>query len=252
MKHYAPSTILPAVAAGVLFFILTAGAEPATAVATNFYSAETQGRLLAEKILQQTPPQNYSNSAVLRVRASQGGWISHGVTSRAIIANGHWKNIFSSDALKPTNEIFTVTHTVGQPNTYTHEAVFSASGKMLPSSKTTPFACSDFWLGDLGLDFFHWPEQRILKKEFHRNCACTVLESVNSGSEKNAYSRIVSWIDNDSLGIVEAYGYDGAGKLLKEFTPKSFKKVNGRWEIKEIEIRNVQTGSRTRLEFDLK
>jgi hypothetical protein len=40
--------------------------------------------------------------------------------------------------------------------------------------------------------------------------------------------------------------------LLKEFAPKSFKKVNGQWELQEMEIRNVQTGSRTRLEFDLK
>ena len=37
-----------------------------------------------------------------------------------------------------------------------------------------PFVGSDFWLGDLGLEFFHWPEQKVLKKEFHRNCACTL------------------------------------------------------------------------------
>jgi hypothetical protein len=27
--------------------------------------------------------------------------------------------------------------------------------------------------------------------------------------------------------------------------------VNGQWQLQEMEIRNVQTGSRTRLEFDL-
>jgi hypothetical protein len=27
--------------------------------------------------------------------------------------------------------------------------------------------------------------------------------------------------------------------------------VSGQWELQEMEIRNVQTGSRTRLEFDL-
>ena len=42
-----------------------------------------------------------------------------------------------------------------------------------------PFAGSDFWLCDLGLEFFHWPQQKVLKKEFHRQCACTVLESTN-------------------------------------------------------------------------
>ena len=40
--------------------------------------------------------------------------------------------------------------------------------------------------------------------------------------------------------------------MLKEFYPKDFKKVNGQWQVGSMEIDNVQTGSRTRLEFDLK
>ena len=31
-----------------------------------------------------------------------------------------------------------------------------------------------------------------------------------------------------------------------------FKKVNGQWQVQSMEMDNVQTGSRTRLEFDLK
>jgi hypothetical protein len=84
-----------------------------------------------------------------------------------------------------------------------------------------------------------------------RGRACKVLESTNPSSTTNGYSRVVSWIDNESGGIVQAEAYDFKNKLLKEFAPKSFKKVNGHWELQEMEIRNVQTGSRTRLEFDL-
>ena len=62
---------------------------------------------------------------------------------------------------------------------------------------------------------------------------------------------MLSWIDKESDGILEAEAYDINGKLLKVFEPKSFKKVDGQWELQEMEIRNVQTGSRTRLEFDL-
>ena len=214
--------------------------------------AEIQGRMLAQNILAQMPLQNYSNSATLRVRPNRGVWTNYLVTSKAVVGRSQWKNIFTSNVLNPTNEIFTVTHTLGQPNIYTHQAVSGAAEQMLPSSKSTAFANSDFWLGDLGLDFFHWPEQRVLKKEFHRNCACTVLESINPRPESNGYSRIKSWIDNDSFGIVEAYGYDTEGKLLKEFTPEKFQKINGRYQVKQIQISNVQTGSRSQLEFDLK
>ncbi|HEY3932691.1 MAG TPA: outer membrane lipoprotein-sorting protein [Verrucomicrobiae bacterium] len=115
-----------------------------------------------------------------------------------------------------------------------------------------PFAHSDFWIADLGLEFFHWPEQKILKHEMKRGRSCQVLESTNPNPSTNGYSRVVSWIDNETLGIVHAEAYDFKNKLLKEFDPKSFKKVNGRWELQEMEIRNIQTGSRTRLEFDVK
>jgi hypothetical protein len=116
----------------------------------------------------------------------------------------------------------------------------------------TPFAGSDFWLADLGLEFFHWPEQKVLKKEFRRNCSCVVLESTNPNPATNGYSRVDSWIDEESGGIVMARAYDAQDRLLKEFYPKDVKKVKGQWQVESLEIDNVQTGSRTRLEFDLK
>ena len=117
-----------------------------------------------------------------------------------------------------------------------------------------PFAGSDFRVADLGLEFFHWPEQKVLPNttNLKRGRAYTLLESTNPNSSTNGYSRVLSWIDKETGGILEAEAYDAKGKLLKEFAPKSFKKVNGQWELQEMEIRNVQTGSRTRLEFDLK
>ena len=116
-----------------------------------------------------------------------------------------------------------------------------------------PFANSDFWIADLGLEFFHWSAQKILPKPTNlvRGREYTLLESTNPNPSTNGYSRVLSWIDKESGGILEAEAYDAQGKLLKVFEPKSFKKVDGQWELQEMEIRNVQTGSRTRLEFDL-
>ena len=118
----------------------------------------------------------------------------------------------------------------------------------------TPFAHSDFWLCDLGLEFFHWPAQKVLPKttNLKRGRAYTLLESTNPNPATNGYSRVRSWIDKETGGILEAEAYDAAGKLLKEFEPKSFKKVNGQWELQDMEIYNDQTRSRTRIEFDLK
>lgn len=114
------------------------------------------------------------------------------------------------------------------------------------------FAGSDFTVADLGLEFFHWPQQKVLKKEIHRSCACTVLESTNPNPSTNGYSRVVSWVDTESLGIVEAYAYGVNGKKLKNFYPKDIKKVNGQWQVQTLVMENLQTGSKSRLEFDLK
>ena len=116
---------------------------------------------------------------------------------------------------------------------------------------TKALAGSDFSLSDLGLEFLHWPGQKILRGDTARGRLCKVLESTNPNPSTNSYSRVLSWIDNESLGIVEAKAYDASGKLLKEFYPKDIKKVDGQWQVGSMEIDNVQTGSRSRLEFDL-
>ena len=66
-----------------------------------------------------------------------------------------------------------------------------------------------------------------------------------------AYSRVVSWIDIDTDGIINADAYDAQGRLLKQFAAKSFKKIRGEWELQEIEMLNRQNGSRTSIEFQL-
>jgi hypothetical protein len=63
---------------------------------------------------------------------------------------------------------------------------------------------------------------------------------------------VVSWIDNDTLGIVEAYAYDVNGQRLKDFYPKDIKKVHGQWQVQTLQMDNDKTGSRSRLQFDLK
>lgn len=117
---------------------------------------------------------------------------------------------------------------------------------------TEIFAGSDFCIGDLGLEFLRWREQKLLRKEMTMSRPCRVLESRPGPDDASlGYSRVVSWIDNETGGILRAQAYDAAGKLLKEFELNSFKKVAGQYHLEEMEMRNVQTRSRTRLIFDV-
>jgi hypothetical protein len=112
-----------------------------------------------------------------------------------------------------------------------------------------PFAGSEFWVADLGLEFLHWPEQRLLGQEKRRTLKCRLLESTNPAPR--GYSRVITCVDIENGGIVVVEAYDEQGKKLKEFTPKAPKKVNGRWELEKMTIRNEQTGARATINFDL-
>jgi hypothetical protein len=225
----------------------------ATAQTTNALSdAEIQGRQLAQKLLEQRPAENFTNTGVLIIRNGEGSRTNVSMTCAVFVSPTSWTSFYTSSAMNPWEERLFVTHANDLTNVYLHYLSSAVSKVTLPMADTSPFANSDFWLGDLGLEFFHWPGQKILKKEFARGHGCEVLESTNPNPSPNSYSRVVSWIDEESGGIVQAQAYDFNNKLLKEFAPKSFKKVNGQWELQEMEIYNDQTRSRTRIEFDLK
>jgi hypothetical protein len=260
----------------ILFFALGAAAQ----TTNGLPDAEIQGRKLAQQLCDARPAENSLSDGVLKYRTKNGNTISLPVYFQVAVTSTNWKSICrvtsskrfaGSDANSWDEEGDTIriNHLAEHPNFYESSHYFSHvsqneslihvgpafSSHWLPLDNDklmTPFGGSDFWIADLGLEFFHWPGQKILKKEFARGRGCMVLESANPEPSTNGYSRVVSWIDEESGGIVQAEAYDFKNKLLKEFAPKSFKKVNGQWELQDMEIRNVQTGSRTRIEFDLK
>ncbi len=114
-----------------------------------------------------------------------------------------------------------------------------------------PLAGSDFWLSDLGFEFYHWPVQNYVKWELRRSQGCYVLESTNPKPSSGGYSRVKMWIDTEHLAPLEGEAYGADGRLLKEFELGSIEKVNGQYELRDLKISNRKTGSRTQLLFDL-
>lgn len=211
--------------------------------------ADRDGRALATELSAMAPTQNSHMTGTLTIRRDKKR-IS--VPLEINLQKGHesWSSSYQTKATNGNPAInLTVIQSLGKSSQYEikTEGVVQTLTNNLAS---IPFAESDFWLTDLGLEFFHWPKQRLIKRELRRGQSCYVLESRNPDPEAAVYSKVISWIDRDTLGIVFAEAYDQKGKILKTFAPKSFRKVNGHYQVKDVEIRNEQTGSRTRLEFD--
>lgn len=163
----------------------------------------------------------------------------------------HWETQSAEDI---PAERLTVDHHPGAAAKFEWSRLDRPDGTFQPLSATNlfqPFAKSDFFLIDLGLDFFQWPAQKILRTEMRNSRSCRVLESTNPSPAPGCYSRVVSWIDIESGQPVRAEVFDQDGKLLKVFAILGVKKENGRVRLKDLEIRNEQTDTRTRLNFEL-
>lgn len=242
--------ILSAVAA--MTFLLAIGAK--AEAANSLSDAETQGRNLVRQLLEGRPAENFTNTGILKIRNTNGNRPEIPLRFQTVVNAAIWSTTYETTC-ESNHFSLVIIHKDGKPNQYELSKDTSLALRLpqfLAGNETMiPFAGSDFLVADLGLEFFHWPGQKVLKKEIRRSCGCHVLESTNPNPSTNSYSRVVSWIDNDSGGIVQAEAYDFNNKLLKEFYPKNIKKVNGLWQVETLDIRNVQTGSRTRLEFDV-
>ncbi len=214
------------------------------------------GEALAEKLCAAVPVEKTQFSGVLKVRDREGHITVIPVTCQVLPGEPTWQVIYD---VPSTNgrvaERLTIVHSTNGPNRYLFAKAAKAGEPVgdavaLKSDEiAAPLAGTDFWLLDLGLDFFHWPTQRVIKTEMRKGRVCQVLESSQSNPPAGSYARVVSWLDKETGGPLLAEAYDRQGKLMKEFSIKSLKKVEGRWELEEMEIRDVVKRSRTRLEF---
>jgi len=215
--------------------------------ATTKDSAPAEGRALAQQLLSLKPESNFTNTGKLIIRGPKKQRHELAYQCRVSVTETNWTSYYS--ASQGTNVLpgFSVEHRASAANRY-----FDDRTNLLTATQiAVSFAGSDFSLADLGLEFFHWPDQCVVKWEIKRSFGCKVLESRNPEPDAGGYSRVLSWIHTETGGLIQAEAYDARGKLLKEFRPTETEKINGRHELKEMEIENVQANTRTTLVFDL-
>jgi hypothetical protein len=208
-----------------------------------------EGLELAARLRSAAPAENTEFSGVLEITEREGKPTFIPIISRISVTPTNWFALYRT---APTNgaaaETLVITHQPGTSNVYAWTKGTSVAG---PVRLTQPFAGSDFWLLDLGLEFFHWPQQRAIRAEMSRGRSCRVLESLNTDPGSGGYARVLSWIDNETGGILQAEAYDRQGRLLKKFKLGKIQKVQDQWQVRDMSIRDDQTRRQTELQFDL-
>ncbi len=236
---------------------MTSPAQPSRPK-TGYTGRTDEGLAVVRELISQRPTENLELYGVLKMRDAAGKCREVPLKYSIQAGEPSWQGIYETQATAQTRaEKLVVIHTPDLPNRYllaqTEGPASSFPDPVLLTNANgaIPYAGSDFWVVDLGLEFLYWPQQQLVKKEMRKGRACKVVESLNPLPAAGAYSRVLSWIDTETGGLVRAEAYDQDQRLLKEFSVRAFKKVEGRWQLKEMEIRNERTDTRTRLEFDL-
>ncbi len=170
------------------------------------------------------------------------------------MVSGGWSDTWETQHVEgiPATRLL-VLHQPGHTNQYTLSQSRASELPFVPVALTNlfvSFAGTDFAPGDLGLDFFHWPKATFLRSEMRKGRSCRVVELVNP-EPNGIYARVLAWIDIENKQPVRAEAYDSANRLFKSFSVTKVGRDDGHWRLKEIEMLNEQTDSRTRLELDL-
>ncbi len=216
------------------------------------------GQTLAERLRAAEPEENSDIHGTLIIRAgNQNRQIP--MICRVIRKDGSWETTYDTAATTNSGaERLVIRHSVNGPNEYLYGRA-PGPNKPVPATtpvppaqaEGTPLAGSDFSLGDLGLEFLRWPDQRRLPDETHLDRACYVLESGHPQGQ--GITRVKSFFDKESGGLLIAEALDANGRVIKEFSlhGSSFKKVNGHWRLEKMEIINRKIHSRTEIKFDI-
>lgn len=244
-----PATTLPQLRTLALTLLAASLLTPLTTLA----DARDDGMQLAAELRQATPPEEIQVQGLIRMRHPSGQRTSVPFSYQVEVLPNGWNGIYSTpggDGIP--QQTLTVLHQNQQPNVYTLQSSNTPTQSLQGPAAMTAFAHSDFWLADLGLDYLHWPEHRILehlKIKMRKGRPCQILESTNPDPNAKGYTRVLSWIDRETRKPIIAEAYAPDGSLLKEFEVGGVTKVNGVWELKNLEMRNVQQDSLTLLEF---
>jgi hypothetical protein len=222
-----------------------------------------EGRQLAARLRDSQPAEPSEVQGMLEILPRTGPPTIIPITCAITLGSNSWQAAYtirstnSGAGAQVTPGALKILHQPSQPTVYRWAG--ANQGADTPANLNQPFAGSDFWVQDLGLEFLHWPTQRVIRAEMRRNRACRILQSTpaqpapstGSGQAHDGYARVWSWIDTETGGVIQAEAYDAQGKVLKKFALGSFEKVQGHWQLRNMKMRNLRTGSSTDLKFDL-
>ena len=234
---------------------------PSKASKAEAEGADREAQELVREILSQKPEKQTAMEGVLKIRDASGKRLEVPLKYTIVPEEFGWRGVYEARSTPWRGaERLVIIHHEAQSNRYIHSAAGGPGEApkqpvtLTGAQAAVPFAGSDYWLCDLGMEFLYWPQQRLVREakiKMRQNRPCKVIESTSPNPGATKYARVVSWLDAESGAPIYAEGFDANSKRFKIFSLHGFTKANGRWQPKELEMLDERTDSRTRLEFSV-
>jgi hypothetical protein len=153
------------------------------------------------------------------------------------------------DAFGKDLEQMVVTRSAGQQPRFEYSAGSPPVPGPLPDL-FKPFQETDVSWIDLTLSFLWWPGGTTKKTETMRGQDCYVVEVPAPPGESGHYAKVLLWIDEKQHMVLQAEGYDSQDRIVRRLFIKSFKKIDERWMIKDMDIQSLPSDHRTNLRVE--
>jgi len=102
------------------------------------------------------------------------------------------------------------------------------------------------WI-DLSLSFLWWTGGVERGEDEVRGRACRIIDLAAPPARVEAFDGVRLWVDKKAGMVLRAEGYDDKGMLIRRMDVKSFKKINGRWVIKDIDFESLPARTKSTL-----
>lgn len=108
-----------------------------------------------------------------------------------------------------------------------------------------PIGSTDISWMDLSLSFLWWPGGRTVGVEEVRGRSCFVVDLTAPPGTFPGCAGVRLWLEPRIHIMLKAEAYNAANELIRRMEIKSFKKINDRWVIKDIELTSLPERSKT-------
>jgi hypothetical protein len=107
-----------------------------------------------------------------------------------------------------------------------------------------PIPGTDISWMDLSLSFLWWPGARTVGRQDVRGQSCWVVD-IPAPDTYAGCAGVRLWISPRIIILLKAEAYDANNQPMRRLDVKSFKRVNNRWVIKDIELTALPARTRT-------